>query len=207
MSSRLILNWDLIEERRVAAGLTRVELATRLGENGTTIDYLWPSRSWRDEDNGPVRVAVLERLCAILDLRPAQLFAEPTTRGKRRRKSAVKQHLDTDVPPAADHAVVEAAVSTLLESVSYTALAQVLTTAQQHALVALTDFDRTLTVHEARDLYEVAMYGGINTDGPIPSAARLVRRGYLRRIEGTEQLIASEDVNYSLLLDAPERWP
>lgn len=40
---RLCLDWGLIEQRRVAAGLTRAELAEQLNRAGGTSAYWWPS--------------------------------------------------------------------------------------------------------------------------------------------------------------------
>lgn len=43
MTGRLHLDWGL--KRRVAAGLTRADLAERLDRGGGTSAYWWPSRA------------------------------------------------------------------------------------------------------------------------------------------------------------------
>jgi DNA-binding Xre family transcriptional regulator len=120
MTRRLSINWKLVEQRRIAAGLTRAELAERLGRNGTTTDYLWPSRAWHDEDHDDIRLEVLERLCEALDLHPDELFTAPTRAAQPRRMPA---------PPAAsasDDAVLEAALTTLTDPVGHGGVADAL---------------------------------------------------------------------------------
>lgn len=118
MKRRLSINWPVVEKRRIAAGLSRDELATRLGSRAASVSYLWPSRSWRDAEQGNLRLQILEYLCQILDLGPAELFIPP----------------DDDLSHAtiqpstskADDAVLEAALATVVSSIGHTQMAQAL---------------------------------------------------------------------------------
>lgn len=97
---RLAINWALVEQRRIAAGLSHPELRARVGQSPVT----GPPRLWRDSDHETVELAVLERLCRVLDLHPVELFSTPT------------QPQRTDPGPAAvagDERVLEAALATL----------------------------------------------------------------------------------------------
>lgn len=93
------MNWKVVEQRRIAAGPTRTELVQRVGASAVT----GRSRLWRDEDHDRVPLGQLERLCAVLDLRPAELFAS-------RRRTSSGARLD---PDAVDAAIIEAALTAL----------------------------------------------------------------------------------------------
>jgi DNA-binding XRE family transcriptional regulator len=43
---RLSINWKFVEQRRMAVGLTRAQLADRIGAAGET----WPVQLWHDHD-------------------------------------------------------------------------------------------------------------------------------------------------------------
>jgi DNA-binding Xre family transcriptional regulator len=70
---RLAINWALVEQRRIAAGLSHTELRDRVGASPVT----GPPRLWQDSDHDTVRLGVLERLCQVLDLNPVELFSSP----------------------------------------------------------------------------------------------------------------------------------
>ena len=98
---RLVINWALIEQRRIAAGMTHAQLAARAGPGAVT----GPPRLWTDSDHDAVPLGLLERLCQILDLHPAELF-QPPARAARRRT------LPSTGPPG-DETVLEAALATV----------------------------------------------------------------------------------------------
>ncbi|WP_224400954.1 helix-turn-helix transcriptional regulator [Pseudonocardia sp. ICBG1034] len=98
---RLVIDWALVEQRRVAAGMTHTELADRVGAGAVT----GPARLWTDNDHDTVSLGLLERLCQVLDLHPTELFRAPTRNAQRRRQLA------HDEP--ADVAVIAAALATV----------------------------------------------------------------------------------------------
>ena len=98
---RLVINWPLVEQRRIAAGLTQAQLTDRI-RGGALIGR---GRLWTDADHDHVPLGLLERLCQVLDLHPADLF-RPPTRAAHRRALASEQ-------PPADATVLEAALATL----------------------------------------------------------------------------------------------
>lgn len=102
---RLVINWALVEQRRIAAGMTHAQLAQRVGVAAVT----GPVRLWHDRDHDTVRLGLLERLCQVLDLHPVELFTAPTTRAQQRRALQ-----PADDPP--DEQVLEAALATLAAS-------------------------------------------------------------------------------------------
>ncbi|MGQ0575842.1 MAG: helix-turn-helix domain-containing protein [Pseudonocardia sp.] len=97
------INWELVDERRVAAGLSRPELVARLGRHG----FAGPSRLWRDDNHDDVPLRTLERLCEVLDLHPIELFVAPTRNQHRRNMPP------TPAAVASDDAVLEAALATV----------------------------------------------------------------------------------------------
>lgn len=117
---RLNLDWGLIEQRRVAAGLTRAELAERLGRAGGNSAYWWPSRAVLTHDYDHLTLVDLDRLCAALDLHPAELFTTPTRKVQRQRTPPSR------AAQARDDAVLEAAFTTLADPVGHGALADAL---------------------------------------------------------------------------------
>jgi DNA-binding Xre family transcriptional regulator len=70
---RLTINWAVVEQRRIAAGLSQHQLIDRIGSAAPT----GPRRLWHDEDHDGVPLGVLERLCDVLDLHPTELFTSP----------------------------------------------------------------------------------------------------------------------------------
>ena len=98
---RLVINWALIEQRRIAAGMTHAQLAARAGPGAVT----GPPRLWTDNDHDAVPLGLLERLCQVLDLHPAELFQPPARAAQRRA-------LRPAGPPA-DETVLEAALATV----------------------------------------------------------------------------------------------
>ena len=99
---RLVINWALIEQRRIAAGMTHAQLAARAGPGAVT----GPPRLWTDNDHDAVPLGLLERLCQVLDLHPAELFQPPARAAQRRRA------LPPSGPPG-DETVLEAALATV----------------------------------------------------------------------------------------------
>jgi hypothetical protein len=98
---RLVINWPLVEQRRIAAGLTQAQLTDRIRGGALT----GRGRLWTDADHDHVPLGLLERLCQVLDLHPAELFRPPT-------RTAQKRALVPAEPPA-DATVLEAALATL----------------------------------------------------------------------------------------------
>jgi DNA-binding Xre family transcriptional regulator len=97
---RLVINWAVVEQRRIAAGIGHAELRDRVGASPVT----GPPRIWRDSDHDSVRLGILERLCQVLDLHPVELFAAP-----------FRPAQPTAEPPAEaeDEQVLEAALASL----------------------------------------------------------------------------------------------
>jgi hypothetical protein len=58
----------LIEQRRIAAGMTHAQLAARADPGAVT----GPPRLCTDNDHDAVPLGLLERLCQVLDLHPAR---------------------------------------------------------------------------------------------------------------------------------------
>jgi len=98
---RLVINWALIEQRRIAAGMTHAQLAARAGPGAVT----GPPRLWTDNDHDAVPLGLLERLCQVLDLHPAELFQPPARAAQRRAP------LTAGLPT--DETVLEAALATV----------------------------------------------------------------------------------------------
>jgi DNA-binding Xre family transcriptional regulator len=98
---RLVINWALIEQRRIAAGMTHAQLAARAGPGAVT----GPPRLWTDNDHDAVPLGLLERLCQVLDLHPAELFQPPAR--------AAQQRAPVTAGPPADETVLEAALATV----------------------------------------------------------------------------------------------
>jgi DNA-binding Xre family transcriptional regulator len=70
---RLSINWKFVEQRRIAVGLTRAQLADRIGAAGET----WPVQLWHDGEYDDIPLGILEELCHVLGLQPAELFSPP----------------------------------------------------------------------------------------------------------------------------------
>lgn len=73
---RLAINWTVVEQRRIADGLSHTDFIARVGPCAPTG---W-RRLWRDDDHDGVRLGLLERLRVVLDLHPADLFTSPSRR-------------------------------------------------------------------------------------------------------------------------------
>lgn len=98
---RLVINWSLVEQRRIAAGLTQAQLADRVGAGAAT----GRGRLWTDNDHDRVPLGLLERLCQVLDLHPTELFCPPTRAAQRRAHPPAE--------PPTDVTVLQAALATL----------------------------------------------------------------------------------------------
>jgi DNA-binding Xre family transcriptional regulator len=99
---RLSINWKFVEQRRIAVGLSRAQLADRIGAAGES----WPVQLWRDGDYDDIPLGVLEELCHVLDLQPADLFIPPPRVADGARAPS---------PVGTDDAIVEAALAGLVE--------------------------------------------------------------------------------------------
>jgi DNA-binding Xre family transcriptional regulator len=82
--------------------MTHAQLAARVGPGAVT----GPPRLWTDNDHDAVPLGLLERLCQVLDLHPAELFQPPARAAARRRT------LPSTGPPG-DKTVLEAALATV----------------------------------------------------------------------------------------------
>lgn len=102
---RLAINWALVEQRRIAAGLSHAELRVRVGASPVT----GPPRLWQDSAHDTVELGVLERLCQVLDLDPAELFSAAT-------QPALPDPAPT--PVTGDDQILEAALATLTAAAS-----------------------------------------------------------------------------------------
>ena len=98
---RLVIDWPLVEQRRIAAGMTQTQLAARVGAGAAT----GPARLWTDNDHDTVPLGTLERLCQVLDLHPTELFRAPTRASMRCAQPTS--------PGPDDGAVLAAALATL----------------------------------------------------------------------------------------------
>ncbi len=164
------MNWPLIEQRRVAAGITRAQLIARVGANRVT----GPRRLWHDDDHDTVVLGMLEKLCTVLDLHPLELFTPPSrrvataiaARAEHPHRAALSIVADTVAvadtsghgtaavtAPAdtgladtteADSAVIEAAVADLPAPVTLDQLADALGWTLGRALAAVEALDERL---------------------------------------------------------------
>ena len=82
--------------------MTHAQLAARVGPGAVT----GPPWLWTDNDHDAVPLGLLERLCQVLDLHPAELFQPPARAAARRRT------LPSTGPPG-DETVLEAALATV----------------------------------------------------------------------------------------------
>jgi hypothetical protein len=150
---RLAINWALVEQRRIAAGLSHSEFVARVGPCSPT----GPGRLWYDSTHDEVPLRVLERICEVLDLHPAELFSPLSCQVADRlaaHATAVDNGADSGTdnradltdpaaaPPVAPHAredvaVVEAAVAGLSAPVTTGQLADALGWPLQRTLRAL----------------------------------------------------------------------
>lgn len=71
-----------VEQTRLGRGLIHGELATQVGVSAPYAS----TRLWLDDDRDNIPLGVLERLCQVLDLHPAELFG---ARPRRRPASAM----------------------------------------------------------------------------------------------------------------------
>lgn len=178
---RLAINWAVVDQRRLAVGLTRAELAARIGDRGATRS----ARLWRDHDHDRIPLGLLERLCVVLDLHPVELFNRPLPAAGRGR-------LPPPPPPPGNAAVVEAALGTLAEvmtePVSIARLARALNwplARLDAALESVEDRLRTTGMRLERD----PRHGGGQVRGLRPRHGLLTaeQRTALHQIPGTQQ--------------------
>jgi len=121
---RLAINWAVVEQRRITAGLSHTDFIARVGPCAPT----GPRRLWRDDDHDGVRLGLLERLCVVLDLHPAELFTVPSRRlaARMAARSADADRVAPACPDSGDVAVAEAAIGTLTAPITMDRLSDVL---------------------------------------------------------------------------------
>jgi hypothetical protein len=134
---RLAINWVVVEQHRIAAGLSHTDLIAQVGPCAPT----GPRRLWRDTDHDGVRLGLLVRLCAVLDLHPAQLFTPPPRRGAARIAARVTGTDQVACPDSGDVAVAEAAIGTLTAPITTDRLADVLGWPLARLMAALDGLD------------------------------------------------------------------
>jgi DNA-binding Xre family transcriptional regulator len=139
---RLTINWAVVEQHRIAAGLSHTELIAQVGPCASA----GPRRLWRDTDHDGVRLGLLERLCAVLDLHSAELFTPPPRRVAARIAARVTgtDRPATVWPDSGDVAVAEAAIGTLTAPVSPDRLADALGWPFARLMAALDGLDTAL---------------------------------------------------------------
>lgn len=146
MTRRLSIDWQFIERRRLAVGLSRAELADRIGIHGMTTDYLWPSRNWRDDDHDHIRLHTLERLCSALDVPARDLFTADVT----------DQISEDDTAPLSDRLqrsdemVLEAALYKLAQPVTTSSIALTLVWQLGRVDAALANLEKSLETRGVR---------------------------------------------------------
>jgi hypothetical protein len=96
---RLVINWELVEQRRITAGLTHTQLAERVGAAAVT----GPVRLWQDGGHDAVPLGLSGRLCQVPDLHPVELFRAPHRAAHRRTVTVPEQVADEQVLEAAGH--------------------------------------------------------------------------------------------------------
>ena len=177
---RLVINWPLIEQRRIAAGLTQAQLTDRIRGGALT----GRGRLWTDADHDDVPLGLLERLCQVLDLHPAELFCPPT-------RAAHRRALVPEQPPA-DSTVLEAALATLTVPAG--------TTGTPIGMAALADalgwsLDRLGTA--------VAALTECHRDLDPEVIIALQQRGIIRRHPRGDYLELTDDAQFSLAPEMP----
>jgi DNA-binding Xre family transcriptional regulator len=218
---RLVINWELVEQRRITAGLTHTQLAERVGAAAVT----GPVRLWQDCGHDAVPLGLLERLCQVLDLHPVELFrappraaqcrtvavlevaadeqvleAPPTGRGHRRPR----RHLGRPRCPARRGRHRARPRDARPGASSWAAHP-----AQRQALHRLVDADEGLDVDTVRVLYAAAAPELRCTERhraiSAAAALRLQQLGLVRRRHRAQDLELTDDARYALLLDAVTR--
>lgn len=188
----------VVDQRRLAVGLTRAELAARVGDRGA----IRSARLWRDHDRIPL--GLLERLCVVLDLHPVELFGRPLPGADRDRLSPP--------PPPGDAAVVEAALGTLAEvmtePVSIARLAQALNWPLDRLAAALAAVEDRLCTTGLR-LERDPRHGGAQIRGIRPRHALLTpaQRTALHRIPATQQPLTEDAARALYTATFPEAGP
>ncbi len=85
---RLRINWAVVEQRRIAVGLSYAEFVARVGPCSVT----GPRRLWHDTAHDEVPLRVLERVCEVLDLHPVELFSPVPRRVTTRLSTLSGEH-------------------------------------------------------------------------------------------------------------------
>ena len=193
---RLVINWEVVEQRRIAAGLTHAQLAERVGVAAVT----GPVRLWQDGGHDAVPLGLLERLCQVLDLHPVELFRAPR-RAAQRRALAVSEA----VPEvAADAQVLEAALATLprpaaagqqTAAVSRAGLADVLGWPLPRLAAAIADLHDTLADRGVRlDVDVVADGRAVHGVAPRPGLLTTAQREALHRLTYADEALDVDTV-------------
>lgn len=184
---RLVINWAIVEQRRITAGLTHAQLAERVGVAAVT----GPVRLWQDGGHDAVPLGLLERLCQVLDLHPVELFRAPR-RATQRRALAVPE-------VATDGQVLEAALATLprpaaageqTPAVSRAGLADALGWPLSRMAAAIADLDDTLADRGVRlDVDVVADGHAVHGVTPRPGLLTPTQRKALHRLTYTDEAL------------------
>lgn len=184
---RLVINWEVVEQRRIAAGLTHAQLAERVGVAAVT----GPVRLWQDGGHDAVPLGLLERLCQVLDLHPVELFRAP--------QRAAQRNALAEPEVAADAQVLEAALATLprpaaagqqTAAVSRAGLADVLGWPLPRLAAAIADLDDTLADRGVRlDVDVVADGRAVHGVAPRPGLLTTAQREALHRLTYADEAL------------------
>lgn len=200
---RLVINWPVVEQRRIAAGMTHAQLAERVGVAAVT----GPVRLWHDRDHDTVRLGLLERLCQVLDLHPVELFTAST------RAHARRTLVPAELP--SDGQVVEAALATLGTAtptasgqagpVSRADLATALGWPLGRLTAALADLDDALAERGVRVDVDVR-HGNRPVHGLQPRSGLLsaAQREALHRCALADQTLAPDEVRALYTIAQPD---
>jgi hypothetical protein len=214
---RLVINWELVEQRRITAGLTHTQLAERVGAAAVT----GPVRLWQDGGHDAVPLGLSERLCQVPDLHPVELFRAPHRAAHRRTVTVPEQVADEQVLEAAGHPPGTGRGRTAGDSgqpdragrragVAAAPVGRGHRRPRRHTgrprcrLDRLVDAEEALDVDTVRVLYAAAAPELLHRTPPAISAAgalRLQQLGLVRRRDRAHDLELTDDARYALLLD------
>jgi len=175
--------------------MTHAQLAARAGPGAVT----GPPRLWTGNDHDAVPLGLLERLCQVLDLHPAELFQPPARAAQRWRA----------LPPAGppgDETVLEAALATVTTPSGQPGIRSPRPHWLTTALHRLRNAGTPLDAGAARVLYAVAHPRGTLTEGDAADPATVValqQRGIIRRRPRAGYLELTDDAQFSLAPEMP----
>jgi len=170
--------------------MTHAQLAARAGPGAVT----GPPRLWTGNDHDAVPLGLLERLCQVLDLHPAELFQPPARAAQRWRALRPAR-------PPGDETVLEAALATVTTSSGHPGIRSPRPHWLTTALHRLRNAGTPLDAGAARVLYAVAHPRGTLTEGDAADPATVValqQRGIIRRRPRAGYLELTDDARFSL---------